>query len=247
MKEVKTNILKIIPLFILLTIFSCSKDAEEPDTPPQVVNEVANLKALNFLNENLNIDWYNDTFRIFENQGYGVSQTQEIKWVKGENDLTIATKKTIDDALLASENITVSDGKSYSGILFGSLNKTMLINEINTTIPQTGNVRIQFANLYESAGEVDIYIGGITAINKKVSNLEYGELSDDVEVSKNDIDARFIITPAGVAPYPGPGLGTNLYNVIDSDLYEANEIYLDVISSETYDASTPINLYLHKI
>lgn len=241
----KFNPQKVLYFFILLSIFSCSKDSEDPNTP-QVVNETATLLTHNFINEDHNVDWYNGTLKLIDDQFYAASQNKEIEWLQDENDLTIVAKNTTDDALLISQEVTFSNGKNYLGLLYGSLNKTLLISENNNTIPQTGNVRVQYANLYESVGPIDIYVGGIMPSNKKISSLDYGELSDYIEVSKTSIDARFIITTAGVAPYPGPLLGTNLYNVIDSDIYEINEIYIGIISSETYDTSSPITLYITK-
>lgn len=235
----KFLIFRIIPVFILATVFSCSKVTTRT-APPDPIYETGTLITHNFLNEDLNIDWYNDAEIIVEGQVYGDGETREIEWVQGENDLTINSKNTTNDVLLASQEFTFNDGKSYSGILYGSLNKTLLISENNSNAPFTGNVKVQFANLYQNAGEIDIYIGGESELDKKVSSLEYGELSFYIELPKASIDASLIITPAGIAP----DLGTNLLNIFDSDVHDVNEIYLDVISSETYDASTPLKLFI---
>ncbi|WP_152286174.1 DUF4397 domain-containing protein [Flavicella marina] len=223
---------------ILLFSFGCSKDSTE--NPPETIYESARFISHNYINSDIQIDWLQDTKLLWENQSYAFAGNREIEWEENQNKFTIFTNNTNDNTTIASKEMTVFDGNSYSGFLYGvSGSENLLITENNTTTPQTGNVRVQFIHLYQSLGGVDIYVGGESSSDRVVTNLTYGTTSDYYEFLKATIDAKIIITNTGTLP----DSNTDLMRIENHDGHAVDKIYIDVLAGINYDANSKLSLF----
>ena len=140
-----------------------------------------------------------------------------------------------------STTLTVEKDQSYySGLVGSSSAGTVVFINNDTTPPTSDNVRIRYLHAYQDIGAVDIYIGGTTADHKKITNLDFAEMSAYIEVSLADVNTMIVCTNTGVAPDEA----TNLFNIIDDDSHDAGKIYEEALASQTTDPTSKFSLFI---
>lgn len=235
----KTSFSISFHISILFISLGCSKDSTETN-PPEIVYENATMISHNYINSDINVNWHQNSKLLFENQTYAFGGKTEIEWEENQNIFTIAISNNNDNTEITSEQITVTNGKSYSGFVYGTIgNETLMVSENDITRPQSGNVRVQFMHLYDNLAGVDIYVGGETANDKIVTNLTYGNKSDYYEFTKADIDTRIIVTNTGIAP----NNGTNLINIENNDGHTVDKIYIDILAGINYNSTSKLSFF----
>jgi hypothetical protein len=241
MKSILKSTLVVIILFI--TVTSCSKD--EPTPVPPIVYDTAELLTRNYLTSAAGFDWLVNGNKVSTNLQYAFGGKGTFQW---NADSIAAVILSINDADTGNELFTttlpVAKDKSYYSGLVGSFTAgtgTVVFNENDTTEPTTGNVRIRFLHAYQDLGnEIDIYIGGITADHKKITALDFAEMSAYIEVSLDDVNAMIICTNTGVAPDEA----TNLLTIGANTAHEAGKIYEDAFASLNTDPASDFDLYV---
>ena len=80
----------------------------------------------------------------------------------------------------------------------------LLIREIDTTHPASGNVKFHVLHSIAGQGPIDVYMGG-TSVNKRgVSELPYLSLSTPFEVVDYDARAAIIVSGANCLSVVAP-------------------------------------------
>ena len=238
MKNILKSALVVFVLFI--TVISCGKD--DPEPAPPIVYDTAELLTRNYFAAEGGFDWLINGNKISTDLQYAFGSKGPFEW---NADSTAVVVLSINDSDTGSEIISeplpVEKDKSYYSSLVGSGTVlTVVFSQNDTTLPATGNVRIRFLHAYPDADAIDIYIGGITADHKKVTGLNYTELSAYIEVSLADASAMIICTNTGVAPDEA----TNLLTIGPNTLHDPGKIYEDAFSSLTTDPTSKFSLFV---
>ncbi|RLD21822.1 MAG: hypothetical protein DRI71_08350 [Bacteroidetes bacterium] len=235
------NILKstLVVFIIFITVSSCKKK-DEP--VPPIVYDTAELVTRNYLTSASGFDWLVNGNKNSTDLRYAFGSKGPFQW---NADSIAAVILSINDADTGTEvfstTLTVEKDKSYySGLVGSSTSGTVVFINNDPTPPATGNVRIRFLQAYQDIGAVDISIGGITADHKKVTNLEFAEMSAYIEVSLADASTMIVCTNTGVAPDEA----TNLLTIGANTSHEAGKIYEEALSSLTTDPISKFTLFV---
>ena len=229
-------------IFILFfTVTSCNNN-DEPTPAPPIVYDTAELLTRNYLTDDSGFDWLVNGTKISTDLKYGLGSKGTFQW---NTDSIAAVILSINIASTTTElfsaNIPVEKDKSYySGLVGSSTAGTVVLIENDLTAPATGNVRIRFLHAYQDIEPVDIYIGGTAVDNKKVTNLDFSDMSNYVEVSHADVSASIIVTKTDVLPNPA----TDLLTIEASTTYESGKIYQDALASVNTDATSALSLFV---
>jgi len=235
MKKILKSTLVVFVLFI--TVISCSKD--DPPTPP-VEYEGAELVSRNYLTADISLNFLMDDVTVNSDLAYAFGGSGAFEWEVGASSVTFSIKEDDIGVLFSADLLVVKDRSYYSAVVGPYPGGVVVFGENDLTEPATGNVRIRFLHAYKGVDLVDLYIGGTTADHKKVTNLDFSDFSNYIEVSHADVSAMIICTEAGVLP----DLATNLLTIEANTSHEADKIYLDALASETIDATSKFSLFV---
>jgi hypothetical protein len=237
MKITLKSTLVLSVLFIHLT--SCST-TDEPIPP--IVYDSAELVTRNYLTSAASFDWLVNGQKVSSDLQYAFGSKGTFQW---SADSTAKVKMSIHDSNTESEvfNATfdVIVGRSYYSALVGSsTSSTVVITENDPTTPTKGTLHIRFLHAYQNVGPVDIYIGGTTADHKKVTNLDFAELSAYIEVSLAQVSLMIICTKTNIAPDEN----TNLLTIGENSVHSTGLIYEDALASINTDPTSRFSLFV---
>ncbi|MBS2212639.1 DUF4397 domain-containing protein [Carboxylicivirga mesophila] len=225
---------KILTILIIgLFIASCGSD-KTSDPKPEPVMEQAELTAFNFLPVAYGLDWHvnNETFK--SNQAYGNGSGATVEWEKGSNSLKLEVKNTENKTTVITDNHSFVDQKEYIGVVFGTSGEPELeVLEKDMTPPASGKVRVRFFNALDSAGAIDIYLGGETADYKKVSNLAYKASTAYMDVEVSALSGLVVYTSTGVLPDDQ----TDILRYSGNQSSAADKIYTHLLAPKLDDFS----------
>jgi hypothetical protein len=232
---------KLIILSILLSVvtFSCKK---EPEPEPEVIR--AYVLLYHFVSGLESITWVVDGVELPDAMDYAEYFPGAVVLETTEENIEFIAKNAADGQVLANQLLSLEKNKYYSIILTGSLQEPFLIVDmIETSQPQPGNVKFQFLDAVKGPQSIDVYMGGSTSEKRVISDLEYNALSLPVEVS--DFDARAAITvSAHSAEY-------NQDSVLLTSVYNGDIIsgagYLSVIAPFTFDPESELTFWMYQL
>jgi len=238
MKNNLKSTLVVFVLFIHLT--SCSTN-DEP--APPINYDTATILTRNYLTSAAGFDWLLNGQKVSSDLQYAFGSKGTFQW---NADSVAKVVLAINDANTGSEVFTtvvdvVKNQTYYSGLVGSSTTGTVILNQNDSTAPATGNVRIRFLHAYQDIdNKIDIYIGGITADHKKVTALDFAEMSTYIEVSLADANAAIVCTNTGVAPEES----TNLLTIGANTSHEAGKIYESALASINTDPASKFSLFV---
>ncbi|WP_430815645.1 DUF4397 domain-containing protein [Carboxylicivirga sp. RSCT41] len=219
-------------LLIGVFMMSCSTDNSEPAPEPEM--EQAKLTTFNYLPVNFSIDWHANGEEYQTNQAYAFGSGSTVMWEKGNNNIKLEVLNAIDKTLVVADLESFDNNEEYIAIAFGSLAEPDLeVLEKDLTPAASGKVRLRFFHALDDVGAVDIYMGGETADFKLVSNLEYEDDSDYMDVDSDKVSGQVVYTPTGVLPNEQ----TDILRYSDSQSSEPNKIYTHILAPKIDDFS----------
>jgi hypothetical protein len=120
----------------------------------------------------------------------------------------------------------------------------LLIREIDTTHPASGNVKFQVLHSIADQGPIDVYMGG-TSVNKRgVSELPYLSLSTPFEVVDYDARAAIIVSGHSEEYHQDSVLLSSIHN----EMIVTGANYLSVVAPPTFNpADTLLTFWLYEL
>ncbi len=233
----KLFILSILFTFVFL---SCT---DEPEPEPENIRAYSYL--YHFIPELGSVIWEVDDHALPEEQLYASQFSGAILLETASEEISFTVKHSGTKEVLVSQLVQLEKDKYYNVIVRGSSEEpVLLIREIDTTHPASGNVKFQFLHSIAGQGPIDVYMGGNAANNRGVSDIPYLSLSTPFEVT--DYDARAAITVAGHSEeyHQDSVLLTSVYN--EEIVSGAN--YLSVVAPPTFNpADTLVTIWLYEL
>jgi len=229
---------KLVLFTIIFSLFflSCT---DEPEPDPEKTRAYCYLYQ--FVPGLENVNWIVDDIEVPNEQPYGSYFPGSVILESVSEEINFTVKHAGTGDILESQSFTLEEDKSYSVIITGAeLDPVMLIQEIETSRPQSGNVKFQVLHAAILKDSIDVYMGGTSPDRRVVSDMDFAELSDPFEAK--DYDARAAITVAvhDSAYNQDNVLLTSLYN----DLIVSGANYLTVVAPSTIDPQSELTLWL---
>ncbi len=229
-------------LLVLLAGFgltSCDNEPE-PDPLPDVARSYCTL--YNFLMEPVHVNWEVDDIKVEGEHVYGSVVQGGVLLEEETEQISFVVKNAASGEIIESLLIEMTENRNYQGIIFGTLeNPVFLLRQVDTSPPESGNIRVQFLHATASLDSLDVYLGGTTLQKRVISGIDYTELSEYTQVSEYDIRASVIITPHDTIFNPGNELISFKYN----DQIQVNNNYLTVIAPSGSSPLSPPTLWLY--
>ena len=143
------------------------------------------------------------------------------------------------EAVLVSRLFQLEQNKFYNAIVGGPAeDPSLLIYEIETTPPNSGNVKLHVLHSIPGQGPIDLYMGDTTQEKRFVTALEYLELTDPFQVNEIDIRVNMTATAHTDTFNPDSVLLSSDFNQIISG---AN--YLSVVAPSSYDSTSSLTFW----
>ncbi len=229
----------IISFLSLLGLLSCDQEPD-PDPSPDATRSYCTL--YNFLMEPVHVTWEVDDIKVEGEHIYGSVVQGGVLLEEETEEISFVVKNAASGEVIESLFIEMTENQNYQMVIFGTLeNPVFLHREIDTSSPESGNVRVQFLHATESLDSLDVYLGGTTLQQRVISGIDYTELSEYTEVSEYDIRSSVIITPHDTLFNPGSELISYKYN----DQIQVNNNYLTVIAPSGSSPVSPLTLWLY--
>jgi hypothetical protein len=229
-------------LLILLAGFgliSCDNEPD-PDPLPGAIRSYCTL--YNFLTEPVHVNWEVDEINVEGQHIYGLIVLGGVLLEEETEEISFVVKNAASGEIIESVLIKMTEGHYYQVVIFGTLeNPVFLHQEVDSSPPESGNVRVQYLHATESLDSLDVYLGGTTPDKRVISGIDYTELSEYSEVSDYDNRASVIITPHDTIFNPGSELISYKYN----DQIQVNNNYLTVIAPSGSSPGSPLALWLY--
>jgi hypothetical protein len=229
---------KLLVLSILLSsfIFSCNKD---PEPEPELIRAYCYL--YHFIPQMSDVIWEIEGYELPEEQAYAVLFPGAVILEAGTDDIEFVVKHPGTSEVLVNQMLQLEQNTYYNVIVCGPAdNPTLLVNEIDISYPQAGNVALQALHSIPDQGPIDLYIGDTTQEKRVVTALNYLELTDRFEVSAIDIRTEMTLTAHGDEFSQDSVLLTSDYNDIVSEAR-----YLSVLAHFTHDTTSELTFWLY--
>lgn len=220
-------------LLILLAaclFISCSND--NSDSTPEPEMEEAKLTTFNYLPVAFALDWHINDEEYQTNQAYAFGGGSTVMWEQGSNNIKLEVQNASDKSLVVSDLETFDNDEEYIALAFGtSAAPELEVLEKDLTPPAAGKVRVRFFHALNGVGSVDIYMGGETADFKIVSDLEYEDDSEYMDIDPDKVSGQVVYTPTGILP----NAQTDVLRYSDSESSEADKIYTHILAPKIND------------
>ena len=228
--------LALLTIFFSLFCLSCTG---EPELDPEEIRAYCYLYQ--FVPGLENVNWIVDDIEVPNEQPYGSYFPVSVVLESVSQEINFTIKHAGTGDILESQSFTLEKDQNYSVIITGTeLDPVMLIQEIETSRPQSGNVKFQVLHSAIYKDSIDVYMGGTSPERRVVSDMDFTELSDPFEAK--DFEARAVITVAvhDSAYNQENVLLTSVYN----ELIHSGANYLTVVAPSTIDPLSELTLWL---
>ena len=233
----KLFILSILFSFVLL---SCN---DEPEPEPEDIRAYCYL--YHFVPELGSVIWEVDDSVLPEEQFYAAQFSGAVLLEADSEEISFTVKHSGTKEVLVSQLFQLEKDKYYNVIVRGSSEEpVLLIREIDTTHPASGNVKFQVLHSIAGQGPIDLYMGGSSANKRGVSDLPYLSLSTPFEAADYDARAAITVSAHSEEYHQDSVLLTSIYN--DEIISGAN--YLSVVAPFTFNpADTLLTIWLYEL
>jgi len=227
----------LIPVILLSSvILSCNKD---PEPEPEVIRAYCYLQ--HFIPQMSTVIWEVAGVELPNAQSYAYSFPGAIILERASEEIEFAVKHPISKEVLVSQLVQLEQNKFYNAIVGGRADEpTLLIYEIETSAPNSGNVKLQAFHSIPGQGPIDLYMGDTTLEKRVVTGLDYLELTEPFQVYDIDIRAN-MIAAAHADEFNGDSV------LLESDFNEiiSGANYLAVVAPYTYDTSSKLTFWMY--
>ena len=229
---------KLVLLSIIFSLFflSCT---DEPESDPEVMGAYCYLYQ--FVPGRENVNWIVDDIEVPNEQAYASFFPGSVILESASEEINFTVKHAITGDILESQSFTLEEDKYYNVIITGAeLDPVLLIKEIETSRPQSGNVKFQMLHAGIFHDSIDVYMGGSSPNYRVVTDMDFTELSDPFEAKDFEARAAITVTVHDSAYNQDNVLLTSLYN----DLIVSGANYLTVVAPSTIDPLSELTLWL---
>lgn len=225
-------------LFSLITL-SCEKD---PETEPEETRAYCHM--YHFVSGLEKILWVVDDNEVPDSKVYAGEFKGSVELETATDEINFTVKHSETGAVLLSEFLVLEEDKYYAVIATGTEdNPVLILHEIETTSPQSGQVKFETLHSIIDQGSIDVYMGGSASDKRVVSDLSYNSISLPFEVTEADARAAITVTAHSEEYSQDSVLLTSVYN--EDILSDAN--YLSVVASFTYDPDSDLTFWLYAL
>jgi len=199
---------------------------------------VARMIFYNNLMEADKVLWKIDDTESAEGQTYGLPLEGSVE-VEGFGQQTRFTASTLDGgAGLDSFDYFLDPFKYYMISIMGTEDDPLIVSDtMDTSFPTLGLVKMRFLHASETVGAVDLYVGGELPEHRKLTGIDYGELTVYIEASQEDFWNAIIVTPADMTP----GDSTILSYTVNRN-FIPNKTYFGIINHAEADPESSLRM-----
>lgn len=232
---------KLFILSILFSLISLSCNTD-PETEPELIRAYCYL--YHFVPELESVTWEVDNIEVPDDQAYAVLLPGAILLETASEEISFIVKHSGTGEILESREFTLEENKYYTAIVCGSKEDAQLLfQEVETTRPQSGQVKFQVLHAATGQDSIDVYMGGNTPDKRVVSELNFLSLSDPFEVQDYDARAAITVTVHSEEYNQDSVLLTSVYN----DLVISGASYLSVVAPYTFDPQSELTFWLYDL
>ena len=225
--------MSLVFLGLSLLLTSCLDD---PIIGPETLE--ARLIFYNNLMEADKVLWKVDEAESSTGQSYGLPAERVVE-VEGFAQQTRFKASTLEGGVaLDSFDYFIDPFRYYMISVMGTEEEPSLIcDTLDTSFPSLGQVKMRFLQASESMGAIDIYVGGGLPEHRKLTGLNYGQLSEYVEATMESFWNAVIITPAEFAPDD-----STILSYIVNNTFIANRTYFGIINHTEVDPESSFRM-----
>ena len=171
-------------------------------------------------------------------QAYGVPIPSAVE-VEGSSQQTRFVASTLDGGVaLDSFDVFLDPFRYYMISIMGTEEDPLLVSDtIDTAPPTLGLLKMRFLHASKSMGSVDIYVGGGLPEHRKLTGIDYGQLSVYVEGTQESFWNAIIVTPADMTPDDSTLLSYTVNNN-----FIPNESYFGIINHTEVDPESSFRM-----
>ena len=230
----------ILSILFSLVFISCN---EEPEPEPEEIRAYCYL--YHFIPGLEDVLWEVDDHPLPEAQNYAVQFSGSVLLETASEEISFTVKHSGTKEVLISQLVLLEEDKYYNVIVRGSKeDPALLFREIDTTHPQSGNVKFQLLHSLAGQNSIDLYMGGSSPNKRAVSDLGYLSLSEPFEVVDYDARAAIVVTAHTEEYNQDSVLLTSIYN----DMIVSGANYLSVFSPHSfYLTDTLLTFWLYEL
>ena len=229
---------KLISLSVIFTLFFLSCKSE-PDPVPELIRAYCYLYQ--FVPGLENVDWVVDEIEVPDGQSYSSFIQGSVVLESPSEQINFTVKHAVTGDILESRTVTLEENNYYNVIITGAeQDPVLIIQEMELSRPQSGNVKFQMLHAAIFKDSIDIYMGGTSPQRRLVTDLDFAELSDSFEAKDYDARAAITVTVHDSAYNQDKVLLTSLYN----DVIVSGANYLTVLAPSTIDPLSELTLWL---
>lgn len=231
---------KLVFLSIIFTLafLSCNT---EPESEPESEEIRAYCYLYHFVPGLENVKWIVDDIEVPNAQSYASSFPGSVVLESTLEEVSFTVKHAVTGVILESQTVILEKNKYYTVIITGTeQDPVLLIQEVETSRPQSGNVKFQMLHAAIFQDSIDVYMGGSSPDKRVVTNMDFTELSDPFEVKDFDARAAITVTEHDEEYKQDNVLLSSLYN----DQILSNASYLSVLAPSTIDPLSELTLWI---
>ena len=232
-------------LFILSILFSfvflsCNND---PEPDPEEIRAFCNF--YHFIPELGSVIWEVDDIALPEELLYAIQFSGAVLLESDSEEVSITVRHSGTNEVLVTQLFQLEKDKYYNVIVRGSKEEPLLlIREIDTTHPASGNVKFQVLHSIAGQGPIDVYMGGSSADKRGVSNLPFLSLSTPFEATDYDSRAAILVSAHSEPFNQDSVLLSSIYN----EMIKSGANYLSVVAPPTfYPSDTLLTFWIYEL
>lgn len=234
---------KLLSISILFSLFfiSCNNDPD-PDPNPEEIRSYINIYHL--ITGLDGVYWEVDEVEVTNKHTYGSILPGSVILDSEIEEVLFTFKHPVSKAVLDSHWLVLEKDKNYTIILMGTVaDPLLLFQEVETTRPQSGQVKFEFLHAAPEEDSIDVYMGGNSMEKRVVTDVDFGERTDIFEVKDSDVRAAIIVSIHDSVYNQDNVLLSSIYN----EEVKSGASYLSILAPSTFDPESELSFWLYDL